>query len=733
MNTEIWQLKYKSTQDKTPEDTFRRVAKAISKGDTALEEEFFTAMSKLKFIPGGRILSYAGTGNPKATLANCYVMGEIEDSMEGIMKSLHESALTLKAGGGIGLNFSTLRPEGEPVKGTASAASGPVSFMEIWNATSRTISGVNQRKGAMIGVLNIDHPDIEKFIFAKRNNSKETPVLEKFNISVGITDEFMQAVKEDRDFSLVFNGKEYKKLPARQLMKLIVENAWAKAEPGVLFLDTINKLNNLWYCETINATNPCGELPLPPDGACMLGAINLTQFVKDPFGEKADIDWKSLEKVVSLAVKFLDNTIDVCYYPVEAQKKQAELKRRIGLGIMGLGSALAMLKVRYGSSESKIWCQKIFEFIRDNAYMASVKLAKEKGAFPLFDKEKYLQSMFIKRLPDHIKREIEKYGIRNGCILTIAPTGSISQLADYVSSGVEPIFCLEYIRKNPNYNQEIVVQDYAWRLYKEKYPDADIKTKPEFFVTAMELTWQEHIDVMSVCQYYIDSSISKTINLPKNINLQELEDVYFYAWGAGLKGCTIYREASLDEILKPKKEDNKPAHVVSTQFTRPYKLEGKTYKVKVPDSRHAYYITFTYDPEIRKPVEMFINTKDPLVTEWTQALGRLCSAVFRNVDKPTFLIEDFKEIMGRSGFFSAQRRKYVPSLIAEFGEVMKDFFIEIGLIEPEVPVELYDTNGTANNGGNGQKLAYCKICGEYAAVYEEGCLKCLACGYNKCG
>ncbi|NPV51705.1 MAG: adenosylcobalamin-dependent ribonucleoside-diphosphate reductase, partial [Candidatus Methanofastidiosum sp.] len=508
MNLDLWEKKYKSKTDISPEDTLKRVARAISQGNAKLEQDFYAIMSELKFLPGGRILAYAGTENPKATLANCYVMGEIEDSMDGIMQSLYESALTLKAGGGIGINFSTLRPKGDFVSGTSSVASGPVSFMEMWNSMSRTISGVNQRKGAMIAVLNVDHPDIESFITAKALNTPENPVLEKFNISVGVTDDFMIAVKNDSEFSLTFNGKEYKRIPAKQIMDLIIENAWAKAEPGVVFLDTINKLNNLWYCETINSTNPCGELPLPPYGACMLGAINLAKFVINPFGEKPEIDWNELKRVIRLAVTFLDNTIDVCYYPVEEQRKQAELKRRIGLGVMGLGSALAMLKVRYGSDESKKICQKIFSFIRDNAYQTSIELAKKKGAFPLFDKEKYLESEFIKRLPEHIKKGIENNGIRNSCLLTIAPTGSISQLADYVSSGVEPIFCLEYVRKNPNYGQEILVQDYAWKVYKELHPNADVNQKPDFFVTAYELTWKEHIDVMSICQYYVDNAIS---------------------------------------------------------------------------------------------------------------------------------------------------------------------------------------------------------------------------------
>jgi ribonucleoside-diphosphate reductase alpha chain len=733
LNHDLWAKKYKSKEDLTPEDTFRRVARTISKGDHKLEELFFNQMSSLKFIPGGRILAYAGTGNPKATFANCYVMGEIEDSMDGIMKALHESALTLKAGGGIGLNFSTLRPEGEPVKGTASVASGPVSFMDMWNAMSKTISGANARKGAMIGVLNVDHPEIEKFIAAKAKNSPETPVLDKFNISVGITDAFMKAVAEDKEFQLVFGNKVYKTISARKLMQLIVENAWAKDEPGVLFLDNINNLNNLWYCEKIQATNPCGELPLPPYGACMLGAINLTKFIKNPFTNNADLDWDTLKETIKTGVIFLDNTIDECYYPVQQQAEQAYSKRRIGLGIMGLGSLLAMLRVRYGSPESIRWAQKIFEFIRDNAYITSIEIAREKGPFPLFDKEKYLQSKFIQRLPLDIQEQIKKYGIRNSCLMTIAPTGSISQLVGYVSSGVEPIYSLEYIRKNPEYNQEIVVEDLAWKLYKELHPDASTKEKPDYFVTAHELSWQEHIDVMAACQYYIDSSISKTINLPESITVEELQDVYFYAWKKGLKGCTIYRDGTIPGVLQTKK-DEKEHHMqkLHPAKARPRELPGITYRVKSPEHKFAFYLTFTYHHENgkKRPYELFINTKSPLYEEWTKALGRLISAVFRNVDDPTFLVDELKEIMGKSGFWSPERRKFVPSIIAEIGEVMKDFFTEIGIMEPDVPIEVY-----AKELGNykNNNLHYCPVCGQPALIVEEGCQRCTACDFNKCG
>lgn len=576
----------------------------------------------------------------------------------------------------------------------------------------------------MIAVLDIDHPDIKKFITCKANNTGDKPVLEKFNISVGVTDTFIEAVKQNADWELKFNGKIYEIVKANELWESIVHNAWAKAEPGVLFIDNINKNNNLWYCEEINSCNPCGEQPLPPYGACNLGAINLTQFVIDPFGKNAKINYEDLQRTVKTSVQFLDNTIDINYYPLDAQRKEAEDKRRVGLGIMGLGSALAMLKIRYGSDESLEVIDSIFRTIRDTAYKTSVELAKDKGSFPLFDREKYLQGVFIKSLPDEIKESIEKVGIRNSHLLTIAPTGSISQIAGNVSSGVEPIFSLQYTRKN--YNDDVFVEDYAWKIYKAKgSPDGD---RPKYFVTAHELSWEEHLRVMGMCQKYIDSAISKTINLPREVEKKSLQEVYLRAWEIGLKGCTIYREGSLDgEVLSMKKP---PATI---EKGRPYKLEGRTYKIKPPESKHAFYLTFTHKKieDKKRPFELFINTKNPVYDEWVKALGRLVSSVFRNVEDPTFLIEDFKEIMGKTGFWSTERKKYVPSLTAEFGEVMKDYFIDIGLLDSEVPVEIYERNNNIREEKN--SLLICFACGEKAAIYEEGCFKCTACGYNKCG
>lgn len=731
INEHIWEKKYKNEMDKSPEDTFRRVARAVAGNDPGWEDKFFREMNSLRFIPGGRILAAAGTNKPKATLSNCFVMSPPDDSMSGILSALNDGALTMQAGGGIGVNFSKLRPYGDPVGGTGSIASGPVSFMHMWNAMSMTISGVGDRKGAMIAVLNCDHPDIMIFITAKANNTKEHKVLEKFNISVGITDEFLDAVKSDGTWDLKFNGKIYKTMSAREIWDTIMENAHKKAEPGILFLSRINKLSNLKYCENIDATNPCGEQPLAPFGSCNLGAINLSRFVTNPFTDKADIAFLEFYSCIRTSIRFLDNVLDINYYPLNEQREDAMRKRKIGLGIMGLGSALAMLGVRYGFDESIEWVDKIMSFMRDTAYCYSVELGEEKGTFPLFDSEKYIEGEFIKVLPENIKEAIRIKGIRNANLLTIAPTGSISQLAGNVSSGVEPIFCIEYERTN--YGEVIPVKDPTFQLYCDIFGQVMAKNAPSYFVGAHDLTPEEHLKVMAACQKYIDASISKSVNLPTSITVKEMEDVYLHAYELGCKGCTVYREGSLDEEILKKKEARK--HSFNPEGY--YDLDGKRYQVKIPESKHAYYLNFSHvrngDSSV-KPFELFINTKDPMVDEWTRALGRLVSAVFRNVEDPTFLADEFKEVYAQSGFFSSIRRKFVPSLVAEFGHVLADYFSHIGLMEQEVPIEAY-----AEANGNDTKakphLGYCRKCGQQSLIYQEGCMKCInpACYFNRCG
>ena len=444
ISQQIWDMKYrlKTTDgvaiDKTIDDTFSRVSSALAQVETNPDihaEQFYEALKEFKFLPAGRIMSGAGTERD-ITLFNCFVMGDIPDDMSGIFESLREAALTMQQGGGIGYDFSTLRPKGSPVKGVGADASGPLSFMDVWDAMCRTIMSAGSRRGAMMAVMRCDHPDIENFITAKQDPGR----LRMFNLSVLITDDFMQAVKDDSNWELVFDGSVFRSVKARELWERIMQATYAYAEPGVIFIDRINRLNPISYCETIHGTNPCGEQPLPPYGACLLGSVNLTQFINDPFTDNAKLDIKKLAKIVSTSVRMLDNTIDASRFPLKEQEKEAKAKRRIGLGITGLADAFIMCNVRYGSTESVRHTEIWLKTIQRASYLASIELAKEKGAFPLFDKAAYVSSEAIQNLDKDISMAISKFGIRNSLLTSIAPTGTISLLANNVSSGLEPVF-----------------------------------------------------------------------------------------------------------------------------------------------------------------------------------------------------------------------------------------------------------------------------------------------------
>ncbi|MGB1696339.1 MAG: adenosylcobalamin-dependent ribonucleoside-diphosphate reductase, partial [Paracoccaceae bacterium] len=437
---QIWDMKYRLKEadgteiDHTVQDTWRRIAKDLAKveADPAKwEEKFYDALEGFKFLPAGRITAGAGTGR-QVTLFNCFVMGTIPDDMGGIFEMLKEAALTMQQGGGIGYDFSTIRPKGALVRGVAADASGPLSFMDVWDAMCRTIMSAGSRRGAMMATLRCDHPDIEDFITAKSDAAR----LRMFNMSVLITDPFMEAVKEDADWHLIFEGKTFKTVSARGLWDQIMQATYDYAEPGVIFIDRINNANNLNYCETIAATNPCGEQPLPPYGACLLGSINLARLVVDPFEGTAQLDEELLKGLVATAVRMMDNTVDASKFPLEAQAREAENKRRIGLGVTGLADALLMVGVRYGSKEAAELTEKWLHQVARASYLASVDLAKEKGAFPLFDAEPYLASGTMVGMDADVRDAIKAHGIRNALLTSIAPTGTISLYAGNVSSGI---------------------------------------------------------------------------------------------------------------------------------------------------------------------------------------------------------------------------------------------------------------------------------------------------------
>ncbi len=544
---QIWDMKYRLKEaDGTPvdlsvEDSWRRIARALAKPEADAqiwEERFYSALEDFKFLPAGRITAGAGTGR-KVTLFNCFVMGTIPDSMGGIFEGLKEAALTMQQGGGIGYDFSTIRPRGADVLGVSADASGPLSFMDVWDAMCRTIMSAGSRRGAMMATMRCDHPDIEDFINAKRDSAR----LRMFNMSVLITDDFMAAVKAGRTWELKFGDKIYHTVEARDLWNRIMQATYDYAEPGVIFIDRINQMNNLSYCEEIAATNPCGEQPLPPYGACLLGSINLARLVSAPFEKGAEIDVRALDELVATAVRMMDNTVDASGFPLEAQAREAQAKRRIGLGVTGgLADALLMVGLRYGSDEAAAQTEVWLKAIARAAYLASVGLAREKGgAFPLFDAEKYLESGSLTHMDADVRIAIAEHGIRNALLTSIAPTGTISLYAGNVSSGIEPVFAYAYTRKvlqKDGSRTEEEVVDYAVALWREKFGDAPL---PEHFVDAQTLAPQDHVKMQAAAQKWVDSSISKTINVPEDISFDAFKDVYMQAWDTGCKGCTTYR------------------------------------------------------------------------------------------------------------------------------------------------------------------------------------------------
>ena len=567
----IWDTKYRYREqgeivDQNVEDTWRRVARALasveSSGKPEWEKRFYGVLEGFKFLPGGRILAGAGTGH-RVTLFNCFVMGTIADSLDSIFDALKEGALTMQQGGGVGYDFSTLRPSGAPAVSVGVTASGPVSFMEIWDAMCATILSTGARRGAMMATLRCDHPDIEVFVRAKHDASK----LRHFNLSVLVSDAFMQAVRADADWPLVFplgardlaptentvervwsgsttpvRCRVFRTVRARLLWNEIMQATYDYAEPGVIFVDRVNEQNNLWYTEQISATNPCGEIPLPPYGACDLGSINLTQYVHAPFTDTASFDLDGIMDTAALATRMLDNVAELSRFPLERQAQVARSTRRVGLGVTGLGDALIMLGVRYGSVEAVRLAGEVMQRIAETAYQTSIDLAREKGAFARFEKEKYLRGRFIRGLPEQIRNGISRHGVRNSHLTAIAPTGTISLLANNVSSGLEPVYRFEYKRRVREADGSLVehpVKDFAYRLFRElRGPDAPLTSA---FVTASEISPFMHLDMQAALQPWVDNAISKTVNVPQDYGFDQFRSLYDYAYTKGLKGCTTFR------------------------------------------------------------------------------------------------------------------------------------------------------------------------------------------------
>jgi ribonucleoside-diphosphate reductase alpha chain len=678
----------------------------------------------------------------------------------------------MQQGGGVGYDFSTLRPKGAEVRGVGADASGPISFMDVWDSMCRTIMSAGARRGAMMGTLSCSHPDIEAFIEAKRDPER----LRNFNLSVLVSDAFMAKVDADQPWDLVFEGKVYKTVSARALWDRIMRATYDAAEPGVIFIDRVNALNNLAYCETIQATNPCGEQPLPPYGACLLGSINLAKLVDRPFTDEARLDEAELARLTRVAVRFLDNAIDISRFPLPAQDAEAKAKRRIGLGVTGLADALIFCRVRYGSAESLKLIERWLQIVRDEAYRTSAALAQEKGQFPLFDRDAYLARPNIAALADDIRAAIAAHGIRNGLLTSIAPTGTISLFADNVSSGIEPVFAASYTRNvllPDGVRREEKVTDYAYGRFRAQFgEDTEL---PAYFVTAQSLSPAEHVAVQAAAQAYVDSSISKTINCPPGISFEDFKDVYRAAYEKGCKGCTTYRPNSVTgAVLAAEPADVPAPRLVPTvgaiatpaagaqtgaartalalaprvaeraeggdivymtkPLDRPGELMGHTYKVRWPDLDHAFYITINDIEQDgrRRPFEIFINSKNMEHYAWTVALTRMISAVFRRGGDVSFVVEELKAVFDpRGGQWMGGR--YIPSLLAAIGEVIERHLINIGFMaRPDLGESDAQRAAAAIAGAEGAAVRRCPRCGASGLIKLEGCDTCINCGYSRC-
>lgn len=727
---EIWTAKYRfrpalDQGDATVDETIMRVAAAVADAErdevrALWRARFEDALRDFRFIPAGRILAGAGTERA-VTLFNCFVMGTIPDSLDGIFEHLREAAITMQQGGGVGMDFSTIRPAGSAVRGVGAEASGPLSFMDCWDAMCRTVESAGQRRGAMMGCLRIDHPDIEAFIDAKRDPAR----LRNFNVSVLVPDDFMMALAGDRDWPLVFGGRTYRTVKAKALWERLMRATYETAEPGVIFVDRVNQANNLAHCETISASNPCGEQMLPPYGACLLGSINLARLVDRPFADDAGLDEEALAELTRTAVRFLDNVIDISRYPLFDQESEAKAKRRIGLGITGLADALLFCSATYGTSEALALTRRWLEIIKRESYRASALLAEEKGTFPAYDETMFDRPNLVS-LDEETRALIAEHGLRNGCLTSIAPTGTTSLLAGNVSSGIEPVFAYSYtrrIRQADGSTREQAVEDYAMQVWRRE--KGDVPPPESLFVSAQTLTPSDHLTMQAAAQTLIDSSISKTVNCPQDISFEAFADIYVEGYHLGCKGLTTYRpNAVTGSILSVAAPEARPAIVEEAPLEpRSEALEGTTYKLRWPDSAHAVYVTINdvSSGGGARPFEIFVNSKNMEHYAWTLALTRMISAVFRRARDVSFVAEELKAVFDPRGG-AWMHGRYVPSLPAAIGGIIER---HIGTLAPSA--------APPEPAASKPVPLTCPQCGAAAMIKAEGCNNCLDCGFSKCG
>ena len=802
---DIWDTKYRhkspdgTAHEVTVNDTRRRVVDAIYKDDPSTEH-LVRAQRLVQggfLVPAGRI--NAGAGLDRAvTLMNCFLNEVVDDSMVGIQRAIMNAALTMQQGGGIGTDWSTVRPAGAVVKRTGSISSGVIPFMDQMDAMCQTVSSAGARRGAMMGTLRDDHPDLwnenhlatsttfdgrevlshPSFISAKRQRGRLT----QFNVSVLVSDALMDAIKNDKMWDMGFHvpradghhldvydkpfsyneegpdGRKkgdmlpwyvYRRVLARQLWDEIMRSTYTYAEPGVIFIDRVNRMNNLNYCEDIRCTNPCGEQPLPPHGICDLASVNLAFMIKDPFTHRADIDWNLLTETVHEGVRFLDNVLDATQYPLEAQRLESMLKRRIGLGVTGWADALAQLGVRYGSDDSVALSRQVARVLQWESYTASAYLAQERGPFPLYNKDELLKSQNIAKIPAMVRTIINRHGLRNGVLNTVAPNGTISIYIGNVGSGIEPFFTTaastRRVRQPDHSFVEYRSVNYGVRLWEAMFPGKDL---PDYFVGALEVPPAEHVLVQAAWQRNIDAAISKTVNCPETMTFEEFASVYALAYAEGCKGCTTYRPDPTagrgsvlvaDGPLFEGSTRNEAAVEYETGektapdlTPRPEVLTGRTYKLKWPLSGENTYVTV--NSHDGAPVEVFIRAADPLVNEWSDALGRMLTGVLRRGGDVRFVVEQLSQVASaRGGAF--MHGAYRPSLVAAIAWAVGEEFRDLGVYEDRMvkvsDVVIVKVSTEPSHAANHHEV--CPSCGTRSFVRESGCHRCLTCGHEACG